>query len=187
MSFQDSYPHLIRWEGVYDRDPEDAGGETVFGITRAFEPGWNGWLSVDALLKGLDTTTADGQKEASRRLAADSGVLSQVQIYYQGVFNQLRLDDCPSDRLDACILGGYVNQGPRVIRWLQEAIAELGVPIVVDKQLGPATMQALQLVLRNPWGEAALFNGLMIRRAKAYSKSKPKFIAGLLNRLFDGA
>lgn len=36
-------------EGGYVNDPLDAGGETYRGISRVYEPNWNGWAVIDSL------------------------------------------------------------------------------------------------------------------------------------------
>ncbi len=178
MAFKEALALLLVWEGVYDDDVDDPGGETVFGITRKFEPTWDGWPVVDRLKEQSIPVKLWGQYP---NLAA------KVSAHYQGVCDKMDLGDCHSDKLMACILGGYVNQGPRVEKWTQEAIAELGYSILVDGDLGPTSMAFLNQVLKLPYGETILLNGLMIRRARAYSKAKPKFIAGLFDRLFAGA
>lgn len=178
MAFKDSLALLIEWEGPYDNDPDDPGGETCFGITRVYEPSWGGWPLVEALLKA---------QVAPSMWKQQAELMAEVEAHYKLVWVHLDLDYCPSDKLDGCILGGWVNQGPRVEKWLQEAINELGGCVVVDGDAGPGTMAELNKVLKNPMGEQALLHGLMIRRVRGYSKSKPKFIAGLLSRLLAGA
>lgn len=189
MSFAITFPLILKKEGVYDFDPDDAGQETVFGITRTYEPTWKGWLIVDGMFpQGDRRSNATLKAWAEVNLPQNPALTAEVQAYYLSVFDKLRLEDeFTTDALDSCIMGGYVNQGPRVIRWLQEAILELGVYLDVDGQLGPATSAAIEMVMKNPMGEQALLHGLMIRRVRAYSKSKPKYVVGLLNRLFDGA
>ncbi len=189
MSFELTFPLILAKEGIYDFDPDDAGGETVFGITRVFEPTWKGWGRVDAMFPAGDRRGNEALKAwAVVNLPKNPALLAEVKAYYQGVFEFLRLDDEETtDRLDSCIMGGYVNQGPRVIRWLQETLNDLTGCLTVDGKMGPATSSAIKFVMENTMGEQALLHGLMIRRVRAYSKSKPKFVVGLLNRLFDGA
>lgn len=178
MAFKDTLALVLKWEGVYDNDPDDDGGETCFGITRVFEGSWYGWSIVDGLRAAGIATALWSKNEP---------LMDAVTVYYQAVFTRLGLDDCPSEKLDACIMGGYVNQGPRVIKWLQEAVADLNVPVKVDGLSGAATTAALKKAICDLGMENALWSGLAIRRARAYSNSKPKYVAGLLNRLFDGA
>lgn len=179
MAFKDTYALILKWEGVaYENDPDDDGGETFCGITRKFEPSWQGWAMIDDLLKAHVAPALWPQQK---------NLMDAVELYYHAVFQTLDLDDCPSDALDSCIMGGWVNQGPRVEKWLQEVINDLGGCVTVDGQIGPGTMKELRTILLNPLGEKALLHGLMIKRVAAYAKSKPKFIAGLLARLLAGA
>lgn len=190
MAFQDTIALILKWEGIYDNDPDDPGEETVFGITRHFEPDWIGWEIVDAMFAPTphkDRQTQTAKDWATENLPANPALMNAVSMYYHAVFQTLDLDDCPSDALDSCIMGGWVNQGPRVEKWTQEVINELGGCVEVDGHLGPGTMKELRKILQNPLGEKALLQGLMLKRVKAYAKSKPKYIAGLLNRLFAGA
>ncbi len=189
MSFKVTFPLILAKEGIYDFDPDDGGGETVFGITRVYEPTWKGWAIVDAIfIPGERRGSQTHKTWAEANLPKNVALLAEVEAYYLGVFNFLRLDgEETTDRLDSCIMGGYVNQGPRVIKWLQETLNDLTGCLTVDGQMGPATSSAIGYVMKNTMGEQALLHGLMIRRVRAYSKSKPKFVVGLLNRLFDGA
>lgn len=181
---------ILKWEGVYDNDPDDGGGETCFGITRVYEGGWQGWQIIDAMFKAAgitDRQTESAKAWATENLPKNPALMDMVSIYYNAVYRTLELQECPSVVLASCIMGGWVNQGPRVEKWLQEAILELCVGVEVDGNIGPATMRAVAEVMKNPMGETALLHGLMLKRVKAYAKSKPKFIAGLLARLFAGA
>ena len=42
---------ILKHEGFYINDPEDAGGETFRGISRRYNLGWEGWKTIDALKK----------------------------------------------------------------------------------------------------------------------------------------
>ena len=44
-----AYPRMKAAENVYSNDPDDAGGETVWGIARTRNPHWEGWALVDEL------------------------------------------------------------------------------------------------------------------------------------------
>lgn len=46
--FNIAYEPVKQFEGGYDNDPDDRGGETYAGIARNFFPGWKGWAIVDA-------------------------------------------------------------------------------------------------------------------------------------------
>lgn len=47
-SFDQAYKKYIQpWEGGYDNNPADKGGETYAGIARNFHPTWSGWAYID--------------------------------------------------------------------------------------------------------------------------------------------
>lgn len=39
---------LLEVEGGYACDPNDKGGETIFGVSRKYNPNWPGWAVVDS-------------------------------------------------------------------------------------------------------------------------------------------
>lgn len=177
MSFEQEFDNVIRWEGVYDFDPDDAGGETCFGITRKYQPEWIGWPIVEDLLK------ADVPKAS---WAQQSKLMSAVRFYYASQWNRYRMDEYPQ-ALQGMVFGGIVNQGPRVVRWLQECLTDLCQPVEKDGVAGNQTFEAIPKVQLN-----SLVDKLWKKRAQAYivSARKPnqsKFLLGWLNRLEGGA
>jgi lysozyme family protein len=49
MSFASVMVLVLKMEGTYSKVPGDSGGETVFGITRVYDPDWAGWRRVQRL------------------------------------------------------------------------------------------------------------------------------------------
>lgn len=49
--FMDSYSNLRKWEGNYSYLPDDKGGETYAGISRNYNPNWDGWEILDQYKK----------------------------------------------------------------------------------------------------------------------------------------
>ena len=49
--FMKAYLKMAPVEGLYSNDPDDPGGETVYGVARVFWPKWSGWSIVDAAKK----------------------------------------------------------------------------------------------------------------------------------------
>ena len=172
----------LSWEGrgIWEHDPDDAGGETFSGITRVFEPGWAGWVKIDGLKAAQIAPTLWKQ---------NTELMALVDAYYDDLFDRLGLGSLQSDPIASCVFGGYVNQGPRVIKMFQEAICDAGWSVGTDGRLGPETISTANKAIQGGMsGELAILNGLIVKRARRYvEKSNPKFVAGLLNRLFDGA
>lgn len=49
MNFEKAFNKLLRYEGKYANDPDDPGKETYKGISRRFNPGWEGWNIIDSM------------------------------------------------------------------------------------------------------------------------------------------
>ena len=49
--YKHSIAKVLRTEGGYANDPDDAGGETYKGIARNFWPYWSGWVLIDICKK----------------------------------------------------------------------------------------------------------------------------------------
>jgi lysozyme family protein len=47
MSFENVLKSVLEFEGGYVNDPDDAGGETFRGISRANNPTWQGWKLIE--------------------------------------------------------------------------------------------------------------------------------------------
>jgi lysozyme family protein len=177
MSFDSCLVAVLQWEGVYDNDPDDAGGETCYGITRKFEPEWVGWANVDGL-KAAKIPTGDwGQ---------NSGLMNAVRLYYAGLFSRHRIVELP-EAVQALVFGGIVNQGPRVVKFLQEALTKLNQPGDPDGIIGPQTVAGCKNVQT-----AVLADLLWKRRMQAYivaakKGNNGKYLLGWANRLEGGA
>lgn len=164
-----NYRNLLKAEGCGGRaEPDDPGKLTVFGITETYEPDWRGWVRFRQLVN-------------SPTWMYDSELLGLVKEHYQGVWDKLGLDCVPYEPLAGCIFGGYVNQGPKVIRWLQE---EMGLK--PDKVLGPVTQQALVDACAKMQGEL-IFLRLLKRRVTYYAETAhPRYVKGLILRATEG-
>ena len=46
-NFEDAYKKLLIKEGGYVHDSDDSGGETYRGISRRYNPTWEGWDIID--------------------------------------------------------------------------------------------------------------------------------------------
>ena len=49
--FGDAFKKLSIKEGGYVNDKDDAGGETYRGISRKYNPTWQGWTMIDSYKK----------------------------------------------------------------------------------------------------------------------------------------
>lgn len=164
-----NYKDLLVAEGWGGKtEPNDPGGLTVYGVTMRYEPEWRGWVRFHQLAN-------------SPTWMYDAELLGLVQEYYQGVWDRLGLDCIPYEPLTGCIFGGYVNQGPKVVRWLQEAMG-----LKPDKVLGPVTQQALVDACVRMQGEL-IYLRLVKKRVQYYAETAdPLYVRGLVLRVTEG-
>lgn len=147
-------------EGVYDNDPDDAGGETCFGIARVFHPGWEGWPLVDA---------ARGKPGFPGILEHDPGVLAARAAFYKAE----NWDRFACDEWDQGLAGEIFEQAVnlgngRVTEHLQRVCNALnhkgryGADLVVDGAFGSNTLAALRKVVADKRSRAVQYgiNGL---------------------------
>jgi lysozyme family protein len=88
-------PFIFEWEGGYDNDPDDPGGETKYGIDKRSHPGED--------IKNLSKLRAQ-------------------QIYWDEYWQPVRSDELPAG-IGEVVMNIGVNAGKgRASKWLQQAI-----------------------------------------------------------------
>lgn len=172
-SVKPALDHLLKWEGRYANDPDDAGGETYVGITRKNFPAWSGWAFLDAAKeKGLPLN-GDGLFESLR-----AAVLSFYVAYF---WAPARCGELAHQGLADLYFSCAVNMGQRqAVKLLQRAVGAQD-----DGLIGPKTVAAA-----NAAGAAAL--PALCKHVEAFYldqvERRPtdrKFLRGWLNRLAD--
>lgn len=147
---------LLAREGGYVDDPRDAGGETMFGITRETARA-NGWTGA--------------MRALPRALALD--------IYRRRYVAAPRFDAvlALAPAVGAELIDTGVNMGPRVAAgFLQRLLnalnagATLYADLAADGEIGAATLAALRAFLgrRGKEGEVVLVTGLNALQAERY-------------------
>lgn len=118
-NFEKCLEMLLHHEGGYVHHPEDPGGETNLGVTRAVFEQWKGSQVVDGEMKGL---TAE----------------DVAPIYKKNYWDRVRGDDLESG-LDWCAFDWAVNSGSgRVSKVIQRFVSAK-----TDGAIGPKTLQAI--------------------------------------------
>lgn len=179
MDFGQALEKVLEWEGPYDCDEDDPGGETCFGITRKYQGGWGGWSFVEALLsKGVP----------KEQWKIDQMLMSYVAAYYKQTWDALCCDLLPA-AIRGMVFGGAINQGPeRMAKWVQEALLESGRPVEIDGRIGPDTARGCYST-----PDHVMLAKLFMKRTKAYlvtCEKRPKakkYLFGWLSRLNGGA
>ena len=150
-------------------DPQDPGGLTVYGITRTYEATWPGWFRFDALQHGQARPVCDGKPCTWDQ---DGQLLACVTTYYRQGWDSLKLDGLKLQIVANAFLGAFVNEGPKVIRWLQSASGALA-----DGAMGPDTINAVNAA-------PCVWEKFSIQRLKYYNETaNAKYLRGLFSRV----
>lgn len=117
--FELAFDRTMRNEGVYSNDPDDAGKETCFGISRKYHPNWIGWKTVDSLKKSFTTKSS-----LNNALKKDNVLLSFVRKFYKENFwDCFELDDCKSNGTAYLMFDTAVNIGKvQAIKMVQRVL-----------------------------------------------------------------
>ncbi len=140
-TFETALRHILTFEGGYVDHPNDPGGATNMGITRATLARYRGREVSKAEVRALDLATVR-------------------DIYRRFYWDALRCDEMPAG-IDLALFDGGVNQGTgRAARLLQTALK-----VSVDGIIGPITLGAVRKA--NP---SALLTEFMAQRMRAYGR-----------------
>lgn len=119
--FLDFMPFIFTWEGGYDNDPDDPGGETKYGIDKRSHPNED--------IKNLTHDRAE-------------------QIYWEQYWLPMHCDALPKP-VGEVVFNIAVNCGAsRAAKWLQQSIYSPSV--VVDGRIGPKTIEGAKLFHDGP-------------------------------------
>lgn len=152
--------HILEAEGGYVDDPDDSGGCTSFGITRATLSKWRGY-EVDC--------------REVKRLPKDEA----REIYRQRYIEDPKFDELPAHLQSLMVDSGVQHGTERAIQWLQKA-ARVGQ----DGIIGPNTLAAI-----NDANVAGLYKQVLAQRMVFYGEiisadhSQARFAEGWLRRL----
>jgi len=122
MNFDEAFHHLLGHEGAYSNHPNDPGGETMWGVTKA-------------------VARADGYVGEMK----DFPVEAAKSIYREKYWDAVQAEKLPPT-IRYAVFDAAVNSGPGTsIKWLQESVGA-----TPDGVLGPKTLAAINQL--NPEG-----------------------------------
>jgi lysozyme family protein len=133
-TFDKAFAVTVGNEGGYANVAFDAGGETMFGLSRKYNPEWPGWAVVDALKAGTNFP---------QNVNEDAGLLALAKDWYRHSywkFDTITNEDVAADCFDVVV---NFSSGAKII---QLALSRLGYTITVDGALGSKTMDLLNTV-----------------------------------------
>lgn len=177
--FEASMPHIRKWEGYYSSISKDRGGETYAGISRKNHPNWAGWPLIDR------EKLQKGGKLPWNYKIEDYNLELHINAFYRNYWNQSRAGELKTQELADLYFDLAVNSGVgRAAQLLQMAIVRLGVPVAIDKAIGPQTLAAVKKL-----DPVLLYQALKEERKGYYERLVQKdptqadFLQGWLRRL----
>ncbi|RLI58904.1 MAG: hypothetical protein DRO67_10285 [Candidatus Asgardarchaeum californiense] len=183
-SFKEAYDKTMKHEGGYVNDRDDAGGETYKGISRVYNPSWYGWTMIDEEKNRADFPDC---------LNYDNELPEAVEDFYKDKYWDVNLLDSFPQSVANEMFDTGVNMGiGRAAKFLQECLnylnrnASLFNELVVDGDVGPATLNALSKVTRD---ESILLLMLNVCQGRHYMKymtkspTQEKFARGWFKRV----
>jgi len=186
-SFNEAFDLVMGYEGGYDNDPYDVGGETYKGIARNYYPDWEGWKIIDEARKS---------SAFPHNLQDISELDEKVRMFYKILYWNIFWGDLiPNQAIANELFDCGVNLGThRAIKYLQIALNILnrnGVlydDIVEDGIYGPATHNVLNtyLSIDDPVFIVKIINILQGMHYIEYMKKSPtqeRFARGWLKRV----
>lgn len=156
---------LLQREGFYSNDADDYGRETVYGITREYDPEWVGWPIFDA-------AKAAGRVETLKHSATFLSCVAD--FYYKKYWSCNRCDEIAelSPAIAEKMFDAAVKDSPgRVAKWLQRSINAWNCNetrygnILVDGKIGNRTLSAFRAAINFTRAEDFILrvvNGLQI-------------------------
>lgn len=192
-NFEIAYAPLKQFEGGYDNDPDDRGGETYAGIARNFYPKWSGWKLVDQIKRTNKTKSA-----INKACAADHYLQDLVAAWYKREwFDALGLADMPqilaNELFEQAVNLGKAGSGKKV-QIICNAYNRtknnepLFADLIVDGAIGPKTLSALKLILANKSDAESLVHALNCMQGAHYLElaakkpSQRKYTVGWMSR-----
>lgn len=174
-------------EGGYSNDVTDRGGETYKGISRKYEPDWDGWVIIEGM-----------KNESNFPKNLDSNMVLQSlvkKVYKQKYWDINKLDSFSDQAVADEMFDTGVNMGTkRAATYLQIALNCLNKQQVLygdideDGKIGPATLYALTTLLSKESNEVVLkiMNVLQGNHYIEYMREYPeqeKFARGWFSRV----
>lgn len=171
--FEIAYAPLKDFEGGYDNDPDDRGGETYAGIARNFFPAWSGWKLIDQIKKNAKSKTA-----INRACKVDHYLQDLVRAWYKTQwFDALGLGELPqplaNEIFEQSVNLGKAGSGKKVqiicnaYNYLSGA-KKLFTDLKVDGAIGPKTLAALKIILANKANAESLVHALNCMQGAHY-------------------
>lgn len=184
-NFEKAFNLTLAHEGGYSNDPNDPGGETIFGVARKKNPTWAGWPVLD----NFKSDKLNFPKNA----LADSSILSHVKSLYKKQYWDIHLlDSVSSQEIANEMFDTGINQGTgKAASFLLLTLNLLNrqskdYTDVPQDGIVNASDIAILNSHKRPGNVLKTLNGLQFMHYYNITKSNPKFeeyFNGWLNRI----
>ncbi|MDN3550033.1 glycoside hydrolase family 108 protein [Mucilaginibacter aquaedulcis] len=154
-NFNVAYALTSKVEGGYANNPADNGGETFKGISRKFNPNWEGWKLVDQI-KEEHSLNLNAELEQSDQL---SNLI--LNFYKENYWDVNDTGAIVNQQIANQVFDTSVNCGTgKAAEFLQCA-----AKVTVDREIGPVTISAV-----NSLNPETLYNEFINLRKDYYKK-----------------
>lgn len=166
--FKEAFNKVLKHEGGYASVSNDAGGETMYGISRKYFPDWKGWAIIDR-----NKPLKHNKKIVSSEL---DGLVSE--FYRLNFWDKMRGTEIKDQPVANFIFDFYVNSGRTALIQVQRTIGAIddGIfganTIVVINNHGAELLQTLKCVRIQ-----------FVRNIVKNNTSQNKFLIGWLSRI----
>lgn len=173
--FKAAYAKVKRFEGGWCNVPGDHGGETFAGIARQFWPDWEGWPLIDQAKK--HESFKEGPRAFSAYLLDSEKLPAMAEEWYRlNWWQPLRLGTLSQELADE-IFEQAVNMGKggagkhlqrlcNALNWWRGG--RLFPDLSVDGAIGPKTLQAIRMLLKDRISVREFTNWLNIAQGAFY-------------------
>lgn len=135
--FKKVYEKVRGNEGYYSNRPNDRGGETYAGISRRFNPDWEGWALID------DYKNRFGKIKHNQKLDISGLHDLVVERYRKNYWGDMHGDRIVSFGIAANLFDFYINTERGASESIQRALRKLNFDVTVDGKIGPRTINAI--------------------------------------------
>lgn len=140
--FRYALERTLKLEGGYTNNPNDVGGETIFGIARNKNPDWKGWALVDNTKQYC--TETEGSKEWAQELVDNCKQNPEItkfkyDFYEKNFWDKAKLSEIKHQNIAEAIFDACVNHG--VSGGVK--IAQRVLNLEVDGIMGEKTITAI--------------------------------------------
>jgi lysozyme family protein len=185
-NFENAVNFILKNEGGYSNDEADSGGETYMGISRKYNPMWEGWEIIDGAKENYSSASRWFKEELDKYNIKEK----VINFYKKNYWDPLRLSNIKINKVATKILDMSVNLGiPRTASIVQMCVNMCGFnELKLDNIIGSNTINLLNSVTEKDGGDL-LLKLLTLQQGHIYMKicqlnsSQEKFIRGWINRL----